>query len=119
MEVGRHLIGSEAQVSCPQLDQLAACSQTCQWQVGISAGDEDDVQVGRKVVEQVRHPVRDVGAVGEVVVVEHQIDVDRLGADLIDQCRQQAVCRWVTGLKQRLESTTYVRQHGLKRCDDV
>ena len=59
------------------------------------------------------------GAVGEVIVVEHQIDVDRLGADLIDQCRQQAVCRWVTGLKQRLKSTTHVRQHGLKRCDDV
>ena len=44
-QVGRGLVDGEAQVSGSDLDELAACPQPCQREVGVCAGADHDVQV--------------------------------------------------------------------------
>jgi hypothetical protein len=72
VEVGRRLLEGEAQVSGPDLDQLAARPQAGQGQRRVLAGADHQVRLRREVVEQERHAGLDVGTVDQVVVVEHQ-----------------------------------------------
>ena len=52
VEVGRGLLGGEAQVGGADLDQLTACPQLGQRQRRVGPGGEDDVQLRRLVLEQ-------------------------------------------------------------------
>ena len=89
VEVRRGLVGREAQVGGADLDQLAARSQPGQRQRGIGAAGDHQVQPRRQVLEQERHPVLHLARVDDVVVVEHQHDVVRDGAEVVEQRGQR------------------------------
>ena len=72
VEVVRGLAGGEPEVGRPHLDQLAPGPPARQRQVGVGAGAQHDVHVGREVLEQEGHPCGDGPAVDVVVVVEHE-----------------------------------------------
>ena len=83
VEVRGGLLGREAQVGGTDLDQLAAHPPTGQWQVGVGAGADHDVHVGRKVLQQEDHPLADLVTVDQVVVVEHQPHARRRRGQLV------------------------------------
>ena len=93
VEVGGGLVGGEPQVGGPDLDQLAAHPPPRQRQVGVGAGADHDVHVGREVVEQEGHPVADVVAVDQVVVVEDQPHLARCCGQLVEQRGEHEVGR--------------------------
>jgi hypothetical protein len=53
------------------------------------------VHLRREVLQQERHAGLDVGAVDEVVVVEHQPAVVRHGAELIEHRGEDGLNRWL------------------------
>ena len=77
VEVGRDLGQGEAQVGGTDLDQLAPGAQAGQRQRRVDAGADDQVHLGRKVLEQVGHARLQVGVVDEVVVVQDQVQLGR------------------------------------------
>ena len=85
VEVRGGLVGREAQVGGADLDELAARAQAGQRQRRIGAAGDHQVQLRREMVEQEGHPVVDVAGVDDVVVVEHQHDIVRDGAELVEQ----------------------------------
>ena len=87
VEVRRGLIRGEAQLGRADLDQLAARPQPGQRQRGIGAADDHHVQPGRQMIEQERHAVLHLARVDDVVVVEHQHDIGRDGAQVVEQQR--------------------------------
>jgi hypothetical protein len=84
VEVGRGFLQGEAQVGGSDLDQGAARPQPGQGQLRVGAGTDHQVHLRREVLEQEGHAGLDVGAVDEVVVVEHQVEVVRHGAELVE-----------------------------------
>ena len=60
VEVRGGLVGGEPQVGGPDLDQLAAHPPSSQRQIGVGAGAEHDVHVGREVVQQEGHALADL-----------------------------------------------------------
>ncbi len=85
VEVRGGLVGGEAQVGGPDLDQLAAHPPPGQRQVGVGAGAEHDVDVGREVLQQEGHALPDLGVVDQVVVVEDQPHLARCCGQLVEQ----------------------------------
>ena len=85
VEVRGGLVGRESQVGGTDLDQVAAHSPSSQLQVGVSAGAEHHMDVGRQVVEEEGHPVADFGPVDQVVVVEDQPHLARCGGQVVEQ----------------------------------
>ena len=85
VEVGGGLVGREAQVGGADLDELAPRPQAGQRQRRVGAGGDHQVDLWGQVLQQERHPVLDVGRVDHVVVVEHQHDVARHRAELVEQ----------------------------------
>ena len=85
VEVRRGLVGREAQVGGADLDELAARPQPGQRQRRVGAAGDHQVQLRGQVLQQEGHPVLDVARVDDVVVVEHQHDVVREGAEVVEQ----------------------------------
>src|SRR5664279_6079668 len=68
VEIGRHFVGSEAQVGGADLDQLAAGPQPSQWQEGVSSAADHQVDVRGKVLQEEHHAGPDIRPVDQVVV---------------------------------------------------
>ena len=85
VEVRRGLVGREPQVGGADLDELAARSQASQRQRRIGPAGDHQVHLWREMVEQEGHPVVDLAGVDDVEVVEHEHDIVRQGAELIEQ----------------------------------
>ena len=100
VEVGGGLVGGEPQVGGADLDQLAADPPPSQRQVGVGAGADHDVHVRREVLEQEGHPLADVVAVDQVVVVEHQPHLRRCRGQLVEQRGEHEVGRHGRGAEE-------------------
>ena len=79
----------EAEVGGAQLGQLASGAQSGQGQRGILAGGDDQVHLGRQVLDQEGQGIVDRPGVEDVVVVENEDDVARDGGDVVEQGRQR------------------------------
>ena len=79
VEVGRDLGQGEAQVGGADLDEVAPGAQARQRQRRVDAGADDQVHLGREVLEQVGHARLQVGVVDEVVVVQDEVQLGRRG----------------------------------------
>ena len=101
VEVRRGLIGREPQLGRADLDQLAARPQPGQRQRGIGPAGDHHVQPRRQMVEQERHPVLHIAGVDDVVVVEHQHDVARDGAQVVEQRGEHRFDRLRRGGRQQ------------------
>ena len=97
VEVRADLSGREPQVGSADLDQFAAYSPPGQWQVGIGAGAEHDVDTGRQVLQQEGHPLANLVVVDQVVVVQDQPHLARRCGQLVEQRGQQKVGRYRGG----------------------
>ena len=68
---------------------------------GLYAKMADLPKVGRpEVLEQVRHVARDLGSVGQVVVVEDQVEPLRQAAELVEHGGQHGRDRGVGALEE-------------------
>ena len=79
----------EAQIGGAQLGQLASGAQSGQGQRGILAGGDDQVHLGRQVLDQEGQRIVDRLGVEDVVVVENEHDIARDGGDVVEQGRQR------------------------------
>ena len=102
VEIGRGLVGREAQVGRPHLHQLTAGAQLGQRQRRVGAGGEDQMQPRRLVLEDERHSVVHLRRVEHVVVVQHEDDLRRHGFDLVEQCGERRL-RHRRGRGQQLQ----------------
>jgi hypothetical protein len=59
------------------------------------------MRLRREVLEQERHAGLDVGAVDEVVVVQHEVDVVRHTAELVDHRGEDGLDRWWADCRSR------------------
>jgi hypothetical protein len=59
------------------------------------------VHLPREVLEQERHPVLDAACLDQVIVIEHQPDVVRQRAELVEHGGEDSVCRCLTRLEER------------------
>ena len=98
------LVRGEAEVGAAQLGQLASGAQSGQGQGWILAGGDDQVQLGRQVLDQEGQRIVHRLGVEDVVVVEHEHDIARDGGDVVEQGRQRRL-EW-RGLR-RLEHGQY------------
>ena len=64
VEQRRRFVGRELQIRCPDLEQLAVGAQAGQREGRIDAGDQDKVQVGRLVVQQIAQALVDLFRLG-------------------------------------------------------
>ena len=119
VEVGGGLVGGEPQVGGTDLDQLAASPPSREWQVGVGAGAEHDVDVGREVLQQEGQPLVDLVVVDQVVVVEDQPHLARCCGQLVEQSGEHKVGRqWGGG--DELQRTRANAGHGaLEGAHDV
>ncbi len=101
VQVRRHLGAGEPQVGRPDLHEVAAGAHPGQGEGRVGAGADHQPELGRQVVDEEGHPVGDLGAVGEVVVVEDQGDLPVVHAQLVDQPGQHGLQRRLPRLEQR------------------
>ena len=106
VEVGGGLVRREAQIGGADLDELAPRPQAGQRQRRIGAGDDHQVDLWGQVLQQERHPVVDVVCIDHVVVVEHQHDVVRHRAELVEQRREDRLDRRRLGPLQEGQRTS-------------
>ena len=85
VEVGRHLREREAEVGRADLDELAAGPQPRQRQVGVGSRAQEHVDVRGQVLDEVGDVVRDRGRVGEVVVVQDEVDPAGDGLERVEE----------------------------------
>ena len=119
VEVRRSLVGREAQVGGADLDELAAPSQPRQRQRRVGAAGDHQVDLRGQVLQQERHPVLDVARVDDVVVVEHQHDIVRDGAELVEQRGEDRFDRRLGRLQERERTCTDPGHRRLQRGDQV
>ena len=92
--------GGKAQVGGAQLGHLAPGAQASQGELWILPGGDDQVQLGRQVVEQKGEGLVDRWGIDGVVVVQDEGKGVREGGDFIEQGRQQHFgCRRLGGLE--------------------
>ena len=91
--------------AAPDLGQLAARPPPGQRQRGIGPAGDHHVQPRRQMVEQERHPVLHIARVDDVVVVEHQHDVARDGAQVVEQRGKHRLDRGRPGRLQEGQRT--------------
>src|SRR5215469_11242259 len=72
MQKGAGLLGGEAQLSGSHFTELAACPQASQWQWWVGTSDEDEMHLGRRMLQEEHHTAMDRLGGDEVVVVEHE-----------------------------------------------
>ena len=120
VEVGGGLVRREAQIGGADLDELAPRPQAGQRQRRIGAGGDHQVDLWGQVLQQERHPVLDVVRVDHVVVVEHQHDVVRHRAELVEQRGEDRLDRrWLGPLQQGQRPCADPRRHRLQRGHQV
>ena len=119
VEVRRHLVEGEPQVRSAKLDQLAACPQPRERQVGIGARADHQVDVRWEVLEQERHVRGDPRTVGEVVVVEHQVEPGGQRAELVEHGGEDGADRRMWCLEQRQRRGAHPGRRGVQRGHDV
>ena len=88
-------------------------------QGGVRAGADDQPKLWRHVVDEERHPSRDLDAVGEVVVVEHQRDIAGLDAELVHHPGEHGLDRRVPGLQESECGITGARDGPVEGQQDV
>ena len=118
VEVARRFVGGEAEVGGADLEQLAAGAPSCERQRRIGPGGEHEVEAWRCVFDEEADRVVDVGRVDDVVVVQHEDDVDVEPFQVVDQrrcCRVQRLGR----LQQRFSSRADLWRDRSKRRDEV
>ena len=84
VEVRRGLAGRETQIGGVDLGQLATAAQPTSGSGGSAAGYYQ-VYLRGQVVQHEAHPVLHVARIDDVVVVEHQHDIVRDGAEIVKQ----------------------------------
>ena len=85
VEVAGHLLNGEAKVRRADLDELPASPQPRKRQRRIGSGADDQPKLRRQVVDEERHPGRDIDTVSEVVVVQDDGDLTGIHAQLVHQ----------------------------------
>ena len=68
----RGLLRREAQVARSQLGQLATGAQAGQRQRRVDPGRDDQVHLGRQVLQKIRQRIVDGLGLDQVVVIQHQ-----------------------------------------------
>jgi hypothetical protein len=119
-EVRGRLVGGEAQVGGPDLDEVAPGPQPRKRQRRVGAAGDHQVQPGREMVEQELHAGLHVGRVDDVVVVEQQHDVSRRGAEVVEQADEHELDGRRTGFPQQPERVRAdIGRHRAQRGDDI
>ena len=85
------LLRLEAQIVGVDLGQLAAGSKAGEGQVRLVARRDDEVEARGRMVDQPHDHLADRGAVGLVVVVEHQRDLLATGGEGVDELGRDRV----------------------------
>ena len=93
VEIARGLVEREAQISGPDLDELATRSKARQRQRRVGPAGDDQPDLRREVLHQVGHPVLDLGLLDDVVVVEHHHDRVGEGGEVVEQRHNERLCR--------------------------
>ena len=120
VEVGRGLLGGEAQVGGADLDQLAARPQPRQRQGRVGPAGDHQVQLRREVVEQEGHRVVDLARLDDVVVVEDQHDVPVDGAEVVEEGGEHRLHGQRLRCLEELEGAgAHRRSEGPEPGDDV
>jgi hypothetical protein len=86
---------------------------------GSARGTDHQVHVRREVLEQVGHARLDVRPVDEVVVVEHQVDVVRHGAELVEHRSDDGADGRLSRLQQRERIPPGAGHNPFQGRDDV
>ena len=119
VEVAGHLLTREAQVGRADLDQLPASPQPRERQRRIGPGADDQPKLRRQVVDEERHPGRDLDAISEVVVVEDDRDLTRIHAELVHHAREHGLHRRLPRLQKRERCGTSTRDGPVEANEDV
>ena len=104
VQVRRRLLGREAQVGGPDLDEVAAGTKPRQRQGRVAPRGQHQVQPSGEVGQEEGHPLVDGRCVDDVVVVEQQDDVDVDRRQLVDQRGQRHLHGWWLRVLQQRES---------------
>ena len=83
----------EPQVGRADLDQLAARPKPRERQRRVGPGSEQEMDLGRQMLEQERHPVVDVARLDQVVVVQHQHDLARQRVQVVHEADEDRLGR--------------------------
>ena len=119
VEVRRGLVGREAQIGGADLDELATPSQPRQRQRRVGAAGDHQVDLRGQVLQQEGHPVLYVARLDDVVVVEHQHDIVRDCAEVVEQSGQDRFDRRLGRLQERERTCTDSGRRRLQRGDQV
>ena len=85
LQEARRLVEREAQVVDGDLGELAARAQPRQRQVGLAAGAEHEVEVGRLVVENEGDRIEHLLRLHDLEVVEHEGERRALRRQVVEQ----------------------------------
>jgi hypothetical protein len=120
VEICGGLVRREAQICRADLGEFAPRPQASQRQRWVGTAGDHHVELLGKVLQQERHPALDVRPVDHVVVVEHQHDVVRPRAELVEQRREDRLDRrWPGRLKKGKRGSSNLWRHRLQRSDHV
>src|SRR5438105_3113702 len=116
------LVGGETQIGGSKLSHFSAPAQATERQRRIDAASDHQVQLRWQVVQQKSHALVDRRCRDQVVVVEHQHDMLRKGANLIEHPGQHCLDgKRLKRLQQREGVLAWIKlgPHGLERGDYV
>ena len=120
VEVRRRLLTSEPQLGRADLGQLAPHPPAGQRQRGISPAGDHHVQPRRQMIQQERHLVLHLARVDDMVVIQHQHDVTRGSAQVVEQNGQHRLDRRRPGrLQQGQRALTDPGSHRPQRGDHI
>lgn len=93
VEVCRSLLGGEAQIGRAYLDQVAAHPEPGEGQAGVGPRADDDMDVGRQVIDEESELLVDVPPVDQVEVVQDQDEGCLTSGELVEEDRHEALVR--------------------------
>ena len=112
--------GGEAQIGGAQLGQLAPSAPPRQGQVRVLAGGDDQVHPRRHVLQKKGEGIVDRPGVDGVIIVEHEDEIFRHGADFIQERRQNRFDGSLLGrLEHRQHFCTDTRLHRLQSGNEI
>ena len=104
--------GGKTQVGGPQFGHLAPGAVASQGELRILTGGDDQVHLGRQVVEQKGEGLVNRCGINQVVVVQDEDKIVRDGGDFIEQGRQQRFGgRRLRGLKRPQHPCAKIRRN--------
>ena len=120
VEVCGGLVRGEAQICRADLGEFAPRPQASQRQRWVGAGGDHHVDLLGQMLDQELHSVMDLVRVDQVEVVEHQHDVVRARAELVEQRREDRLDRrWPRRLKKGKGGSSNLCRHRLQRTNHV